>query len=201
MADTLEIFEKEFSGVKGFKAFNTNGELITFARATGAMVQVASGTIQGNGSHTINIDVGTKCPRTDFFLKIKAQDGSEFPYDSKAKFAYAILGTFSDYGYFDLSSYSDYTLQCTKSYDINNDGTITTASLGNTYFSYHRCIQNGTNSGGTFNNFKITKSATGFRILVNFSNQNNQWPSSITYDWEIVYFGNNPTKDIVEVAV
>lgn len=80
--DTLEIAGVEYSNVPGFKAVNDNGDILTYIRPSGSdtktlngtydvtdlaqvVVNVANttkvtGTVTGNGTHTINFTVSAK---------------------------------------------------------------------------------------------------------------------------------------------
>ena len=209
MSDTLEIFGKEYTNVKGFKAFDDNGNQITYAKASGgAPIVVASGSFTGSGSNTKTFTIGAKMPQTDFWLKIKPQSTAIFPYDNKENFGYCFIICMSDRNHFDLSNTGDkYGISDVSFNAYDSSSETVTVTLGNSSSGNNKVISNwvGVKNAaivtGSFNNIKITKETTGFSILLNYSNNNYNWPSTVTYNWELVYFGNNPSTDIVEVAV
>lgn len=171
-----------------------------------SVITVASGTFigQNNTDSTVGAGrqkfvVGKKMPQTDFYLRINAKDGEEYPYDTSYKIVNANFGAFHEWGYYDLSTNGTKTITPTAySVDINNSGTISSISAG-MYFGWLYTVRNGAIGGGNAaNKFEITKDSTGFAVLVGISNSVYKF-SAIEYEWKLVYFGSNPSTDIVEV--
>ena len=173
----------------------------------GGLTKVASGTYTGTGATTNGVIppqtgffVGTKMPKTDFWFKFIAKSDSEFSYDTNYKYAYGLSVIFSEIGHFDLSSNGDSKqMESDLSYDINNNGTITSATAG-APIKFTTTVRNGTASSTSVpNNFRIDRTSSGFYVRLYNSNAVNLFPSGMVYDWEVVYFGSNPSTDIIEV--
>ena len=165
------------------------------------LVKLASGTITGNNTYDLPVPVGKKMPKTDFWFKMVAKSTSEFTYDTNYKYAVLFGIVFSEMGQFDLSTVGDSkTLTSNMSFKINNSGTITNAASG-TYIGHMTTVRNNTaNTYGRFNNMRINRKSNEFQVRLYNSNNSYKAPSTITYDWELVYFGTNPSTDIVEIT-
>lgn len=164
------------------------------------LVKVASGTVTGDGTYTITIPVGKKMPQTDFWIKLVAKSTSEYAYDTNYKYAVLFGIVFSELGHFDLSTVEDKKQIISDiSFKINNNGTITNAASG-TYIGHMSTVRNaGASNFGRFNNFRVTRTSTEFKLVLYNSNNSYKAPSTITYDWELVYFGTNASTDIVTI--
>ena len=107
------------------------------------------------------------------------------------------------FGSFNLSSDGAKSFTASPSYNIdtNNSGTITTLTPG-------RLIKFGTNNQNNnvneiiYNTFQIlrnTYGVPGFQIYIGHSNVSYPFPP-ITYEYQVVYFGNDPTNDIIDLS-
>ena len=170
----------------------------------GGLTTIATGTFTpASAGYQTTISVGTKMPQTDFWFKIKAEEGTEFSYyqNSKIQYAYQLQVVNSDMGYYNLSA--DVYRQAitpTRAYDVNNNGTITTVTIGDC-LSHGKAINKTNSAGMSFNTLKITRDSNGFSIFCGLSNSGYSFDVGTTYEWEVVYFGTSPNTDIVEVTV
>lgn len=166
-----------------------------------SLTTVASGTFTGSGAQDLAVSVGTKMPKTDFWIKFVAQPDTEFPYDTNYKPAYMFAMVTADMGHFDLSAVADgKQVVSDLTFDINNGGTITHAASG-TYIGHMTTVRNATaNNYSRQNNFRINRKSDHFEVRIYHSNSAYAYPAGIKYDWEVVYFGSNPSTDIVEIS-
>ena len=166
----------------------------------GGLTTVASGTFTGTGVQDIAVNVGTKMPQTDFWVKFVAKSNTEFAYDINYKPAYMFAMVTSDNGHFDLSSVADSKQVISDlTFDIDNSGSITHAAAG-TYIGHMTTVRNtGAANYGRPNNFRINRKSDHFEVRIYQSNASYAYPSGIVYDWEVVYFGTSPSTDIVEI--
>lgn len=177
---------------------------------TGGNIVIASGEFIGSNNTQAGgrqaFSIGNKMAKTDFYVRVWAKDGEEFAQDGSLKWI-ALLGLcFKKYGYFDLLSDGAKSF-VTSSYsvDSNNSGTITKKSAG-------RLIKMGSYLRDTgisdiiFNTFDIWRNRTdfgtafpGFAIYLGHSNPSYPF-RSVAFEYEVVYFGNDPTNDIVDLS-
>lgn len=200
ITDTTAVASDVATGKYFYLATGEKVEGTSSGGGTG-LVKLASGTITGNNTYDLPVPVGKKMPKTDFWFKMVAKSTSEFTYDTSYKFAVLWGIVFSEMGQFDLSTVGDgKTLTSNLSFKINNSGTITNAASG-TYIGHMTTVRNNTaNTYGRFNNMKINRKSNEFQVRLFHSNGSYKTPSTITYDWELVYFGTNPSTDIVEIT-
>ena len=173
----------------------------TGGSGSGATV-VASGTFTGNGSYSISIPVGSKMPQTDFIFKFWVDDDTEFPYNSSYKFADCAFIVLKGYASYDLSPNGTKAPISQTSVRVNNSGTITTVNMKPVFF-VHQSIRNdgiGATQAAQTGNQRITRSSEGFQISVNQGNSMYIFVAGMTFNWQIIYIGDSPTTDIVEVA-
>ena len=167
----------------------------------GGLLKIASGTITGNNTYDLPVPVGKKMPKTNFWFRMVAKSTSEFAYNSDYKYAVLFGIVFSEMGQYDLSTVGDgKQLSSNLSFKINNSGTITNAASG-TYIGHVTAVRNNTaNTYGRFNNMRINRKSNEFQVRLYNSNNSYKAPSTITYEWELVYFGTNPSTEIVEIT-
>lgn len=168
---------------------------------------ISSGTFIGsNNSQAAGrqyIPIGNKMAQTDFFVLVKAKNGEEFTYDSNYKWVWLYAECRKEFGHFDLSSdgYKDFISSTAYYIDSNDSGTITTVNPG-------RLIKFGVNHRNSgvnelnYNTFSLCRNINqiaGFQIYLGHSNA--IYPFiPITYEYEVVYFGNDPTNDIIDLS-
>lgn len=168
----------------------------------GGPTLIASGTYTGTGSYPANpgegFFVGTKMPQTDFWVKFVARANSEFPYNTDSKYSYGAAIAFSDLGYFDLSTEADSKEMIpTIPYAI---AMYTTSPAGGPV-RFANYITSATFQNGLVpNKFLIDRRSNGFYVRIFLANSSFKYSSGIIFDWEVVYFGSNPSTDIVEIA-
>lgn len=198
----LKIFGQTFNNVTGIKATNSSDAIVTFSEGSGGgLTTIASGSFVGTGAYDLPVAIGNKMAKTDFWFKFNARANSEFPYDTNYKYGYGMVIISSDFGHFDLSTEGDSKqIISDKTIKINNSGTVTEATAG-MFIGDIEQVRNGTaNNISRPNNFRINRKSTGFELRYYNSNSSHQYTTGITYDYEVVYFGSNPSTDIVEVS-
>ena len=171
----------------------------------GGGIKVASGTFTGDSNPHISVPVGKKMPNTDFVFMVWAENGTEYPYASdtaQVELAFLVSRHFIEY---DLSTDGTKTGTAQITVVSNNSGTLSNRTVRGVMVG-NWTIRNGSlaygalgNWGSTTNGF-IVRDSTGFTIGLYSNNASGYLKSGITYKWELVYFGTDPTNDIVEVA-
>lgn len=176
---------------------------------SGATV-IASGTFAGNNAYNITVPLGKKMAQTDFVFAMYLPNETEIAYvnnGSAVLIANAFVCIPKQISKIDLSQ-DGTAIQFTHGciYNVNNEGVITQVSRGGTVAA---CLQiNATNgSWGVFGNrtdpdsvmVTMSRGSSGFAIKLNRNAWQFTFKSGYTYDWEVIYFGNDPTNDIVEI--
>lgn len=183
---------KYFYGNEGVRTLGTR-------TGGGGGIVLASGTFTGTGTWNATISIGEKMAQTDFFVRIMPENGSEFPYDNKYKYTVVLGMLFSNIGYYDLSTDgTDKDPISSFAVTVDNSGTISTFSTN--YISARATVRYTSVAASTINTMKITKNSSGFSIKIGQNNSAYAFASGITYNYEVIYFGSNPSTDIVEVA-
>ena len=173
----------------------------------GGFTTIASGTFIGNNNSQASgreyIPIGKKMAQTDFFVLVNAKNGEEYSYDGNYKWVWLYAECRKEFGYWDLPSDGAKSYITSTGYhiDSNNSGTITTVNPG-------RMIKFGTNYRNSglneinYNTFQIGRNAwqiNGFSIFIGHGNT--AYPFiPITYEFQVVYFGNDPTNDIIDLS-
>lgn len=167
----------------------------------GGMQLIASGTFTGAGVNNVDIPVGTKMPQTDFMFAVWVDDGTTI---TPATFADRVVTTLQQlvrkrFCYYDLLSNGTKGLKSVLTYPtVGSDGTTITNRTPGAVCNgagYIRMTATASEAQGISS---IVRASTGFTIKLS---RNSQYPfgNGITYNWEILYFGDDPTNDIVEV--
>lgn len=201
--NALTTYANETTGESDTTLSDAVGSLVA-GYGGGGTTTVASGTFTGDGTNPTSggggILVGNKMPKTNFWVKIKAQSDSEFTYDTYYKYSYMFCAVYSDMGHFDLSTVGDSKqLVSDLSINIDNSGTVSAVTSG-TYIAQMTTVRNNSaNNYGRPNNVKIDRKTTGFYFRIYNSNASYYYENGIKYDWELVYFGSDPTNDIVQI--
>lgn len=168
-------------------------------------IKVASGTFTGDNNPQIAIPVGKKMPKTDFVFSVWCDDGTEIEYSNNTKLLEVMLIANKHFAIYDLSSdgSKDATGQITVG--SNNSGTITNRTPKGVAATNWTIRNGGLGYGalgnwGSSSNCFIIRDSNGFTVRLYSNNSSTFLASGITYKWELVYFGSDPTNDIVEVA-
>lgn len=170
------------------------------SRGGSGLTVVASGEFQGAsdaGRQTISL--GNKMAVTDFYMLIKAKEDSEF---ERNGYSFIVLTALC------MNCFGRYTLTnngtcvftpCLPVFD-DNSGTLTEKSAGK-LMKDAQVINSGNIRDVTFNTFTLSRDNTNrcFNLYFGHSNVLYNLPSDITYEYEIVYFGSNPSEDIVSI--
>lgn len=184
-----------------------NAEIAVNVQGGSGFTTIASGTFIGSNNSQSSgrqyILIGNKMAQTDFFVLVKARNGEEFPVDGNYKWVWLYAECRKAFGHFDLSSTGNKSFIPSTDYyiDSNNSGTITAINLGGLikFGVYYR------NSGLNefiYNTFQLCRDinrTAGFQIHLGHSNP--AYPFiPITFEYEVVYFGNDPANDIIDLS-
>ena len=168
-------------------------------------VTVASGTFTGDDNPQIAIPVGKKMPKTDFVFSVWCDDGTEIEYANNTKLLEVMLIANKHFAIYDLSSDGSKDASGQITVESNNSGTITNRTPKGVAAT-NWTIRNGSLGYGALGNWGssancfIIRDSNGFTVRLYGNNTSTFLASGITYKWELVYFGSDPTNDIVEVA-
>lgn len=171
---------------------------VNVSGSSGALT-VASGTFTGTGANNVTFTVGKKMPKTDFVFSFSCTDDT-LNYDTYYKYADGSLVLLKKYSSFDLSSTGDdRPIVTSLSYSMDNSGTPVTVQP-NGRFWIGQTVRNNSVNANAPHGFSLNYSATGFTIKLSQNNGSYSFPNGANYEWSIIYFGNSPSTDIVEVA-
>lgn len=166
----------------------------------GGATLVASGEFIGpdttNGRTAITI--GNKMAIKDFYVLINAKDG-ELPRDTYYTIVAFSVFCPSAIGSYTFGSTGDATFVPAFSVDDNNDGTITTVQH-TVPLKSGVLMRNGAMSDWIPSTFITGKSNDGFYVYFGQSNSSYKIPSTLTYEYQIVYFGDSPNTDVIEIS-
>ena len=157
---------------------------------------VASGTYTGAGAFNgLDIPVGKKMPKKDFLFHLWAPNDTEFTNDSdyKVNQFYALCHNME----YNLANDADPCATTTLVY--NKVGTTNIHVKSNWYVAYVRSTGMYQQVQGNPGYNRIKRDANGFYIKVQNYSATWYFVSGLVYNWEIFYFGSDPTNDIVEV--
>lgn len=156
---------------------------------------VASGTYTGAGTIVVDIPVGKKMPKKDFLFHLWAPNGTEFANDTNYKVNqfYALCRNME----YTLTSNADPCANTTLVY--NKVGSTNLHTKSNWYVSYVRnaALTYGLQGNSGYN--RVKRDASGFYIKIQNYNASYILVNGLVYNWELFYFGSDPTNDIVEV--
>lgn len=171
---------------------------------------IASGTFAGNNAYDITVPLGKKMAQTDFVFVMYLPNNTEITYVDSGNdvlIANAFVCIPKQISKIDLSQNGTkikFTGGCI--YNVNNEGVITQVSKGGTVAAGVH-IRATSGSWGVFGNrtdpdttmVTMNRNSSGFAININRNAWQSRFMSGYTYDWEVIYFGTDPTNDIVEV--
>lgn len=175
--------------------------LMRSGSGSGGVIVVASGEFLGNtSSGRMSIDIGNKMAQTDFYVLIKAKDDSKFERNGYSMTYMAALVP-REIGHYDLSGTGDRSFQSNFTVYDDNSGTLTAKNAGGLIKNGGR-ISNGNIAQVDWNTFAIGRTAQNPHFYIYFGHSNAQYnlPSNVTYEYEVVYFGHNPSEDIVTIS-
>ena len=172
----------------------------------GGVTTLASGTFVGNNGSDASItgrqefSIGSKMAQTDFGVLITANDGADIAKNTSRKYIWMYYRCENIMGSFDLSSDGNKTFVA-SSYSVDSDdsGTITTRAVGS-LISFGKQLYNGSVQNMSDMWIQIRKYSDHFGLAIGMSNAAYMFTSECTYSWKVVYFGSNPSTDIVEIA-
>lgn len=162
--------------------------------SSGATI-VASGTFTGSGANNVTVPIGTKMAKTDCAIYFYIDDDSIIE-DGYYKFVNSGWLIVKEVSYLDFSSYKNNIIPTSaRSYAV---GESQVTGL-NGYWYASQNLNTTTVRVAMQSVFNISYGATGFSFATSQGNQYYRFPSTATYRWKVVYFGNDPDNDIVEV--
>ena len=168
----------------------------------GGYTIVDSGTFVGNGTSNQTITLGNRVPLKDFYLFVWYDD-TDFLYSTEYKiFSFTVFsqGTLNQFVYYD--TYGIYTRYASNStqIDIDNSGVITSRQaygvMVETLYVRNDAIGVYTQPMAA-SSPQIRKSSTGLYFMASTGNANYHFMNGETYNWKLVYFGNDPTNDFL----
>lgn len=181
------------------------GNIPSGGGGSGATV-VASGTAQGSGTYYMEIPIGTKMPIRNFVIALWAEDNTEFTYDStKRQFFGSEVALDGNVGYMGLLQREPgnrrdvYEAKSAKSYTVNNGGTISTVDY-NPMCGWLFGVLGNNKYGEALYKFFMYKYDDHCTFLVNRSNSIFVFPSAVTYNYKVIYYGSDPVNDFLEVS-
>lgn len=197
----------------GTKAITENGTGIDVASYSkvdvnvsgggGGVTTIASGSfIGGSASGRWTFDIGKKMAQTDFYVLVRAKQGEEFAYNSNYTWVYLTEIVYKSLGYYDLSTNGHKSFTPTSYYiNSNNSGTITAKTPSNRTRT-GVFIRNGGFGESLYNTFQIYRGESGHTpFCINLGHSNVAYPfATVEYEYEVVYFGSDPTNDIVDLS-
>lgn len=201
-APTGHAYDEVVVGVTG--ATGATGE--TGGGGGSGLTTVASGTFVGcnntgdAGAGRQLINIGTKMAQTDFWVFLHVANGEEFEYSSTRQYVWLAFVVRHELGSYDLSTTGSKSFTSSYSVDSNNSGTITTRTAGDAFRSGKQMYNGSISDINTFNFYQIKRESDHFEIWIGNSNAAYAFPAK-TYSYEVVYFGSNPSTDIVEIEV
>ena len=166
----------------------------------GGATKIASGTYTGAGTINVDIPVGKKMASQDFLLRLYAPDGTVFTYDTDYKIA-RFQADSSGVRYTLTSNADPCPVTALVYTKVNNNGSYTNIqNRGNWYVNHVRsaALSYGIQANTGYN--RIKRDSSGFYIKVQNYNANFKFVNGLTYNWELYYYGSDPTNDIVEVT-
>lgn len=171
---------------------------------------IASGTWAGNNAYNITVPLGKKMAQTDFVFVMYLPNNTEITYVDSGNdvlIANAFVCIPKQISKIDLSQ-DGTAIQFTGGciYNVNNEGVITQVSKGGTVAAGVH-IRATSAWWGVFGNrtdpdptmVTMNRDSSGFAMKLNRNAWQSRFMSGYTYDWEVIYFGTDPTNDIVEV--
>jgi hypothetical protein len=161
----------------------------------GGATVIASGTYTGAGTVNVDFPVGKKMPKKDFVFHLYAPDETVFAQNADYKIAQFHADSWGVQ--YDLSANSD---DCTRTTLVKYTvGASTLQAKGNWYIGYVRNTSFSHLMQGNAGWNRVKRDSNGFHILMRNYNELWYFPSGMTYNWELLYIGSDPTNDIVEV--
>ena len=145
-------------------------------------------------------------PIRNFVIALWANDNTEFAYDSaKRQYYGAEVALDGNVGYMGFKNREQvygrdvYQAQSAKSYTVNNDGAISAVDynpLDAVFFGVF-----GTNKVyEAVYQFSMYKYSDHCELYINRSNGSFSFPSGVTYNYKVIYYGNDQTNDFLEVS-
>lgn len=167
--------------------------------STGAM-EVATGTFTGNGNNNITFAIGKKMPYTDLIFYWWADNETEYAYDSNYKFATGVITMLKQFNQFNLSTDGSHGPSYNMKMKVNNSGTITDVSLTSNFIAAATVRNSGYGNTTLLQIQDCIKSSEGFSLKMGIGNSVYKFVNGLVYNWKLLYIGNDPDNDIVEVA-
>ena len=172
-----------------------------YGSGSGGAHVIASGTFTGDGGHAANIPVGRKMPKTDFIFNIWLENGTTCtPTDGTIRiitFIQALIQ--SKFEGFALNIDGSETPSARMVYPTaNGNGELINRSPRG-WINFGSFTRTTTVATEMMNVLSLVRSSSdGFTLNVG-KNSQYIFENGLTYNWELIYIGSNPTNDIVEI--
>lgn len=176
-------------------------EAIPTSGGGGGATVIASGTITGSGSVPGSIPVGKKMPKTDFIFYLWVDNGTTItPSSSGRSYVWAFFTCLKTLGYYSLANTGWNTITNLLSYPTVNTsaGTTTNRTPNAAFNGLGGFVRWTTQAVEIMAQTRVYRDTNGFSIEVS-KGSDYTTASGITYNWELLYIGSDPTNDIVEV--
>ena len=203
---TLDDIADAINAKTGKSAAMTPAEMVTEIESIetgggGGMQLIANGAFTGAGVHNVEIPVGKKMPQTDFMFAVWVEGGTTITPTSSVERVVTAIQQLNRkrFNYYDLSSNGRKDQKYVLTYPtVESDGTTITNRTPQAQCDGAGYTRMASTAGESHGISSIVRDDSGFTIGVV---KNAQYPfgNGITYNWEILYFGSDPTNDIVEV--
>lgn len=175
---------------------------VTVNAPTGAQL-IASGTFTGDGAVFPRIPVGKKMPKTDFIFNVWVDNGTEItpPNSTNRTYVWANITVQKRLGEYNLSTDGPKFVISKLAYPTVNTSTGVTTERTPNYGQTNACgfVRWTTQVVETLSPPKIIRSTEGFSVFLE-KGSDYTVASGVTYNWELLYIGSDPSNDIVEVA-
>ena len=163
---------------------------------------VASGTFTGNGSYIADIPLGKKMAQTDFILNVWLANGTQVSPASTAIRAIVFVQIVVQkyFEAFDLSTNGDKTPSPQMAYPTVNDGGNFVNRTPRGVLTLCSFVRQTAFGSELMPIPHIIRRDTGFTFHVTKDSTEYIFMNGMTYNWEVIYVGNDPTNDIVKIA-
>lgn len=174
-----------------------------YGQGGGGATVIASGTITGSGAVPGSIPVGKKMPKTDFIFYLWVDNGTTItpPSNTNRTYVWEVFTCLKTLGYYSLSNTGWNSLTNLLSYPTVNTSTDTTTNrTPNAAFNgIGGFVRWTTQAVEIMAQTRVYRDSDGFSIEVS-KGSDYTLASGVTYNWELLYIGNDAENDIVEIS-
>ena len=157
---------------------------------------IASGSVVGTGSSTVNINVGKKMASTDFIFKLKSKS-EEYEITTQYKFLGIESLVSKDECHFNLYAETEASGIFIRDAELSVGDT--TVKWGQPLGACATVVNNTVTYPG-LSKFSIFRENDSYKIVAGISNPVYEFVDGVEYDWEVIYIGSDPATDIIEIT-